>query len=50
MFVEFSKHMGDLGINSGLPILKTVLANSVKINLSSKGYMIQMYTMDQYQS
>ena len=22
MFVEFSKHMGDLGINCGLPILE----------------------------
>ena len=49
MSIDFLKHMGDPGINYGLPTLENSLANSGKIYSSLEDYMMKMYSMEQHQ-
>ena len=50
MFIDFSKHMGDPGINSGLPTLENSFGKLGEIYSSLEESIMKEYAMDQYHS
>ena len=49
MSIDFSKHMGDLGINYGLTSLENSFGKLREDNILLEESMIQVYAMYQYQ-